>query len=88
MRTCFLSGAGVWLLLACLPMAAQTGAGSVQGTVKDSSGAVIPGSVLVATQTATAQKFSALANETGFFIFPIQDHAHPHTTGNQSPGSG
>lgn len=49
---------------------AQTGAGRIQGTVKDSSGAVIPGASVALEQTATGNVFRTQCNSIGFFIFP------------------
>lgn len=66
MRVLFLS------LSACLiaGLHAQTGNGSIQGTVRDFSGAVIPEARVNLEQTATARKYEVPANETGFFLFP------------------
>lgn len=48
----------------------QAGAGSVQGTVKDTSGAVLPGARLAITHTQTAQEFRTSSNQVGFYVFP------------------
>src|SRR5438067_9387714 len=60
------------LLFATLlqPLAAQTGAGTIQGTVKDSSGAAIPGAKIRLVQTATSETRETTANDTGFYTFP------------------
>ena len=59
-------------LIACLmqPAAAQTGAASIQGTVRDTTGAVIPRAQIKLVHTATSVPRETSANEAGFFIFP------------------
>jgi Carboxypeptidase regulatory-like domain/TonB-dependent Receptor Plug Domain len=49
---------------------AQSISGSIYGTVTDSSGAVIPGARISATNVATGETFHALSNSTGDFGFP------------------
>lgn len=49
---------------------AQSGAGSIQGTVKDISGASIPNAVVVARNTDTGQEAKTSSNAQGFFILP------------------
>jgi len=44
--------------------------GEIAGQVKDPSGAAIPGATVVATQTATQQKFNAVTNDVGLFLLP------------------
>jgi hypothetical protein len=48
----------------------QMNTGEIAGQVKDPSGAAIPGATVLATQTATQQKFSAATNEAGLFLLP------------------
>src|SRR5690348_14393333 len=50
---------------------AQSGQGSVEGTVIDSTGAVVPGIAVKVTNTATNQSFTTESNETGYFRFPV-----------------
>src|SRR3954464_10127375 len=50
---------------------AQAGQGSVEGTVTDPSGAVVPGASLKLTNTATNLSFNAASNEAGYFRFPV-----------------
>jgi hypothetical protein len=50
--------------------AAQNPLGRLAGTVLDSSGAVLPGATVVATNTATNQSQTQAASETGAFTFP------------------
>jgi len=52
------------------PARAQTGAGSIEGTVTDSSGAVIPGAALQVVNTATGVISQATTNQTGFYQVP------------------
>jgi hypothetical protein len=56
-------------LLACIGVYGQA-VSLISGTVKDSSGAVIPGVELTATQTETGVKRTATADATGSFIIP------------------
>jgi hypothetical protein len=59
------------LILAGLPAFAQTsGAATLQGTVKDSSGAVIAGAKITATHIESGVKSETVANHEGFFGFP------------------
>jgi hypothetical protein len=61
------------LLVVCLAAgiaAAQTGTGKIQGTVKDSTGAVIPTAAITATHLATARTYQTASNEVGFYLFP------------------
>lgn len=42
----------------------------ISGTVKDQSGAVLPGVQVTATQTATGLARSEVTNEAGFYVLP------------------
>ncbi|HSU88130.1 MAG TPA: carboxypeptidase-like regulatory domain-containing protein [Terriglobia bacterium] len=42
----------------------------IAGTVRDQSGAVLPGVQVTATQTATGLSRSAITNETGSYVLP------------------
>src|ERR1700756_727004 len=42
----------------------------ISGTVKDSSGAVLPGVEVTVTQTETGIARSSISNETGFYVLP------------------
>lgn len=65
-----------WVVLACalLPglaqQAAAQGYGSISGTVRDSSGAVIPGAQVTATQVSTSLTFHTTSSGAGTFTFP------------------
>ncbi len=52
------------------PAAAQTTLGRVAGTVLDESGAVLPGATITLTSVGTGQVMTAVAGETGAFLFP------------------
>ncbi|MCL4402001.1 MAG: carboxypeptidase-like regulatory domain-containing protein [Acidobacteria bacterium] len=49
---------------------AQTGLGSIQGTVTDQSGALVPNAKIVAVHVETGNSFNTVSNQAGFFIFP------------------
>src|SRR2546425_10926420 len=49
---------------------AQRGAATVQGTVRDTTGAVIPGATILATNTETNLRRNATSNEAGVFSIP------------------
>jgi len=74
-RTAVVSG--TWLVLAGVaivvamasPLGAQVGgSGSIQGVVSDSSGAVIPGATVVATNVATGVETTRQTTEAGFYV--------------------
>ena len=65
----------VWLcvfLLCCIPSALLFGqaVSQISGTVKDSTGAVVPGVEVTATQTDTGIKRTVISDETGSYILP------------------
>jgi Carboxypeptidase regulatory-like domain/TonB-dependent Receptor Plug Domain len=57
------------VLLAAWPVAAQDVRGSIEGTVKDTSGAVLPG-VTVEAKTATGATLSTTTDADGVYRFP------------------
>ncbi|PYS46470.1 MAG: hypothetical protein DMG13_29880, partial [Acidobacteria bacterium] len=59
----------VFSALACITVWAQSTA-QVSGTVKDQTGAVLPGVEVTATQTDTGLKRSVVTEETGSYILP------------------
>src|SRR6266576_4101371 len=84
--------AGVFIrakfLLLCIMAGAvlgQTGAGRIQGTVKDSSGAVIPKANVTAEHVETGTSFQTVTNGSGFFIFPSTQTGRYRVT-VQAPG--
>jgi len=59
----------LFLLLAKCALA-RTGAGRIQGTVNDTSGAVVPGAKVTATHVPTGRPSGTTTNEVGFYLFP------------------
>lgn len=64
------SGVCVCVLLAAIPLLAQVTSGSVFGSVKDTSGAVIPGATVVLISTSRGTTLETTTNENGDFTFP------------------
>lgn len=59
------------ILLSPSYVVAQTaGTGSIQGSVSDATGAVVPNSTVVLTETATQVKHTATSGEKGLYSFP------------------
>ncbi len=56
--------------LLALSARAQTGAGTIEGTVRDPSGAVVAGARITLTHTETSRLWQAASNAVGFFIQP------------------
>jgi len=54
----------------CLPAAAQTATGTIQGTVTDVTGAVVPGATVTIENTKTGVKQSITSNSQGNFLQP------------------
>jgi hypothetical protein len=51
-------------------LSAQSGSSSIQGTVTDASGAVVPGAEVVLTNTSTAVVLKANTDGSGSYSFP------------------
>src|SRR5579862_7879370 len=64
--SCFLLSG---LLCSAMPVWAQSTA-QIGGTVKDQSGAVLPGVEVTATQTDTQITRTTVSNETGSYVLP------------------
>src|SRR6476469_8453652 len=73
------------LLFMVMSIPAQTGAGRIQGTVKDASGAVVPNARVTAEDIATGNGFNTQSNRDGFFIFPSAQPGKYRVTA-ESPG--
>ncbi len=58
------------LLLLALFAWGQMNTGELGGSVQDPSGAVLPGAALTATDRETGQKFTAISNNSGEYLFP------------------
>src|SRR5258706_14480483 len=52
------------------PLKAQSTLGTITGLITDSSGAVIPNAVVVATNTATGAKAQTITSSTGNYVVP------------------
>ena len=57
----------VWLAVSVVPAAAQATA-QISGTVRDPSGAVLPGVTVTATQTDTGLSRTTVTNEDGLYV--------------------
>jgi hypothetical protein len=70
----FLACAGVLVclvfLLSAVTAPAQTSSATLTGTVRDSSGAVLPGVTITVTNTARNTSQSTISNETGNYVIP------------------
>ena len=69
MKRGFLSITAVAVWLSAV-LHAQTGAGQIQGTVTDPTGAVIPNASLALEQVSTAVRSQTVSSADGFFVFP------------------
>lgn len=59
------------LLVVCsMPVAAQTTTGEIRGTVRDSSGGVLPGVTVTAVNVNTGLKRSEVTDASGGYVFP------------------
>src|SRR6185437_13787318 len=57
------------LAVFCVPAAAQAGRGGISGLVSDSSGAIIPGATVIASDMATGTKLTTTTTASGLFSF-------------------
>jgi hypothetical protein len=66
------------IVILCVSLAwASAGVGgSIQGTVKDSTGAVIAGACVVATDVSTGSRHSVTANDRGSYAFAMLPVGH------------
>jgi len=65
----------IWLLVAFglvagVPVAAQSGRGTLTGTVQDTNGAVIQGAAITLTETQTGSSYDSKSGPEGLFSFP------------------
>ncbi len=56
--------------ICCSSALAQSGAGSIQGTVTDATGAVIPGASIHVVNDATSVAIDTKSNSVGFYLVP------------------
>lgn len=69
------------IILAGSPVAAWAAAnGSISGTLKDPSGAVVPGATLILTNTALKSEYKAISDGQGFYSFPTLPVGHYELT--------
>ncbi len=66
----FCLAATVGIAMFCSSALAQSGAGSIQGTVSDATGAVIPEATVTVTNLATSVKVSTKSSAIGFYQVP------------------
>src|SRR5499433_4413399 len=57
-------------VVTCVTAAGQGATAQISGTVRDQSGAVLPGAEITATQTETGIARTTISNESGFFNLP------------------
>ena len=70
MRTFFIVVALAVFLIPGTPAAAQSTAATVNGTIEDATGALIPGVTVTATNTGTGVVTNVISNEAGAYNFP------------------
>jgi Carboxypeptidase regulatory-like domain len=63
-------GVALGMAMCCSNTLAQSGAGSIQGTVTDATGAVMPGALIHVVNQATGVAVDTKANEVGFYQVP------------------
>src|SRR5438552_5970254 len=59
-----------FVIVTCVTAAGQGATAQISGTVKDQSGAVLPGVEITATQTQTGIARNIVTNETGSYVLP------------------
>src|SRR5213593_4568751 len=58
------------LLLIHAPLCAQSQRGSIEGTIRDSSGAILPGASITITNAETGSLFRTLSGDSGAYVAP------------------
>ncbi len=58
------------LFCAASVCSAQTGTGSIQGTVRDATGAVVPKANVAVMHAATTREYRSVTNDAGFYLIP------------------
>lgn len=62
--------AGLLAMISTVGVLGQSGAGSIQGTIKDATGAVIPKAAVHVVRASTNEVFDTVSNGEGFFTAP------------------
>ena len=62
----------MFTLLALMPVGAWAQEATLNGTVTDSTGGVLPGVTITATHTATGNTFVAVTDERGGYRIPLR----------------
>lgn len=69
------------VVLACLPVCVWAAAnGNLSGTLKDPSGAVVPGATITLVNTAIRSEYAAISNDQGFYSFVALPVGHYDVT--------
>jgi Carboxypeptidase regulatory-like domain len=71
MRKMRVLGALLALLAMAGPLRAQSATGQITGTIKDATGAVVPGATVVATGELTGSKRESITGKDGSFVIPL-----------------
>jgi hypothetical protein len=66
----------LYCFLSCAVAFGQIASTSLRGTVKDSTGAVVPGATVTATNQSSGVASRTLTNNAGFYVFPDLAPAH------------
>src|SRR5687767_6986468 len=76
------------LLVSAIPTFGQTGSGTIQGTVTDPTGAVVPGAAVTATHIATGVKTERVTTGAGLYVLsplpPGEYSVHVNAPGFQT----
>ena len=73
MRVRVFAAAFAWLCCFCLILQAQSERGTITGSVRDASGAIVPGAKVTVTNTATNVVTTVSTNDAGEFTAPSLD---------------
>jgi hypothetical protein len=67
-------------LLAIRGHAQLAGTGNIQGTVTDSSGALVPNATVTLIEASTQVKRTTVSDQAGVYVFPNIESANPTTS--------
>lgn len=62
---------GLWMLASPSPATGQTATGTITGTIRDETGAVVPGATVTVTNVRTGSTRVGVANEAGRYEIPL-----------------